>query len=86
MEITTNENGHRVRKSYYMRKEDREDFQVGKSALKLIQESDFLPDALFYDEPLRKDTERATWWEKAREKLKGKCGLVFMDPDNGLRV
>lgn len=84
--ITTNENGHRVRKSCYMRNEDRKDFQVGKSALKLIQESDLLPNALDYDKPLCANTDRADWWKGARKKLKGSCDVVFMDPDNGLRV
>lgn len=46
----------------------------------------FLKTPFFYDEPLRANTDRGNWWKKARKKLKGKCDLVFMDPDNGLRV
>lgn len=82
--ITTLENGHRVRLLKFMRTE--ENPKVQKAALKYIQNPEILGEAIFFDELLRADTNRADWWGRARNKLKGKCDLLFLDPDNGLRI
>lgn len=85
-EITNVQNGVRIRKAECMRTEANNSFQDKNAALERAQHSKFLESTLYYAKPLRADTNRAKWWEEAREKLKGKCDLVFMDPDNGLRV
>ncbi len=78
-------NNPNVRREEYMRTEGNRD--VKEPALKRIHDSKILGEgALFFDAPLCADTNRADWWERARKQLKGECDLVFMDPDNGLRV
>mgnify|MGYP003460393678 CR=1 FL=1 len=78
-------NDHNVRRNECMRM--KKNFNVDKPALERIHNSKILgEESLFFDAPLHADTDRANWWEKAREKLKGKCDLLFLDPDNGLRV
>lgn len=82
--ITTQEDGCRVRLPEFMRTEENPNIQ--EAALKHIQKPEILGEAIFFDELLRADTNRADWWERARKRLKGECHLLFLDPDNGLRV
>jgi hypothetical protein len=84
-EITTLDNGNRVRLPNLMRTEVNH-CRVQKPALERVQDAGFLGTELFFDEPLCASIDRAKWWENTRESLKDKCDLVFMDPDNGLRV
>jgi len=78
-------NDHHIRREECMRTEVNRD--VKEPALKRIHDSKILgEDALFFGDLLCADTDRAVWWTEVSNKSKGKCDLVFMDPDNGLRV
>lgn len=62
--------------------------------LSLIEQSDILPDGtVFFSDPLPDVTgpplkrlrERTSWFTRAQETV-ADCGLIFLDPDNGLEV
>ena len=62
--------------------------------LSLIEQSDILPDGtVFFSDPLPDATGpplerlrgRTSWFARAQETVAG-CGLIFLDPDNGLEV
>lgn len=82
-EITL-ENDHSVRRPEFLRTE--ENFIVTKPALECIQNLKLFGGASFYDKPLCANTDRVEWWKGARGQLEEECKLIFMDPDNGLRV
>lgn len=49
----------------------------------VFEDKNIIPNAMYYNTILNKNTKRDEWHEKALEFFKD-CDLVFMDPDNGL--
>lgn len=55
-----------------------------RRSISSLQKADLIPGAIYYDAPLSVDN-RSAWHQQAMKKLSG-ADLVFMDPDNGLKV
>lgn len=55
-----------------------------RRSISSIQKADLIPGAVYFDTPLSVES-RSEWHQKAMDKL-AEADLVFMDPDNGLKV
>ncbi|MBR1509029.1 MAG: hypothetical protein IJ619_13635 [Eubacterium sp.] len=55
-----------------------------RRSIRSIQKADLIPGAIYFDVPLSVEG-RSEWHQKGMDKL-AEADLVFMDPDNGLKV
>lgn len=77
-------NGTLIRKKKYLRTERRPN--VREAALNHVLGPPFFkPDTKFHNTLLLRGSTRDAWWRDALESVRG-CNLVFLDPDNGIRV
>lgn len=54
-------------------------------SIEMLEKLKLINNAVYYNELVpRENTKREKWHSAALKKL-GKCGIVFLDPDNGLR-
>ncbi len=89
---TRGRDGNWTRKDEHMRIKDRT--TVENPALEMIEKDKLLDGAAFFSNPLQKSRtkadairERGGWWNGCCDNFKKlECDLIFMDPDNGLRV